>query len=183
PGPNIGEGTSTIIIAGVTQTVRFSSLEPVLDTVAGPLTVSGTAADNAINYSQGSVAANGLVTIDNFESIEFFNKSQLPIHPGAGHDTINLNNPHTPTGLTGDCNLAAGLVTPICVNGGDAAEADVLTIHGVPGVDELLRVFPDADNVTLVASNTVPDVFFSGIGHLNVVGQSTEGDALQIDGT
>ena len=27
-------------------------------------------ADNAINYSQGSVPANGLVTVDNFEPID-----------------------------------------------------------------------------------------------------------------
>src|SRR6185369_7299530 len=108
PGPNPGQGTSAIVIAGVTQTVTFTNLEPVVDLVAGPLAVNGSNADNAINYSQGSVAANGLVSVDGFETIEFSNKTTLTLNALAGSDTINLNNPNTPTGLTG-----------ITVNGGD----------------------------------------------------------------
>src|SRR5207253_1861651 len=50
PGPNPGQGTSTIVIGGVTQVVRFSNLEPVIDLVGGPLVVNGTDAANAINY-------------------------------------------------------------------------------------------------------------------------------------
>src|SRR6185295_15628780 len=34
-GPNPGQGTSAIVIGGVTQTVTFASLEPVIDLVAG----------------------------------------------------------------------------------------------------------------------------------------------------
>ena len=93
--PHLGDG------GGVSQAVTFSNLEPVVDLVAGPLVVNGTPAANSINYTQGSVAANGLVTIDNFESIEFSNKTSLTINALAGSDTINLNNPSKPTGLTG----------------------------------------------------------------------------------
>ncbi len=79
-GPTVSEGTSTIVIGGVTQVVRFNALEPVIDLVAGPLVVVATNADNAINYRQGSIAANGLVSIDGFETIEFSNKVTLTIN-------------------------------------------------------------------------------------------------------
>src|SRR5207237_3772354 len=48
PGPSAGQGTSQLVIGGVTQTVSFSNLEPVVDLVAGSLTVNGTNGDNAI---------------------------------------------------------------------------------------------------------------------------------------
>ena len=70
-----------------------------------------TPADNAINYTRAR-SPNGLVTIDNFESIEFSNKSTLTINGLAGSDEVNLNNSSTPTGLTG-----------ITVNGGDPPPA------------------------------------------------------------
>lgn len=98
PGLNPGQGVSTIVIGGVAQTVDFSNIEPVIDLVAGPLVINGTPADNAINYSQGSVATNGLVSIDNLETIEFSNKTTLTINAQAGSDTINLNNPNTAAG-------------------------------------------------------------------------------------
>ena len=54
-GPNTGEGTSIIVGPSGTQTVFFEDLEPVLDTVlAASLTVNGTPADNAINYTAGA---------------------------------------------------------------------------------------------------------------------------------
>src|SRR5205809_473607 len=75
---------------------------------AGTLTVNGTAEDNAINYTAGSVAGRGLVTVDAYESIEFSNKTNLVINGLAGSDQINVSNPTTPTGLTN-----------ITVSGGD----------------------------------------------------------------
>jgi len=71
--------------------VFFTNLEPVLDLVAGPLTVVGTNGDNAINYTQGSVAANGLVSVDGFETIEFSNKTTLTINALAGSDANPKN--------------------------------------------------------------------------------------------
>jgi hypothetical protein len=100
PGPAVGAGTSQITIGGVTQTVSFVNLAPVLDTVAGPLTVDGNAANNVINYTVGSTTANGLVSVDAFEPIEFSNKTTLTLAGQAGDDTIIVNNPDTPTGLT-----------------------------------------------------------------------------------
>jgi large repetitive protein len=122
-GPAIGSGVSTIVGGGTagTQVVFFEDLSPVLDLVpAALLTVNATAADNAINYSVGSAVTNGLVTIDEHEPIEFANKTALTINAGAGQDTISLNNPNTPTGLTG-----------ITINGGDPSSGDTLTVTGV----------------------------------------------------
>ncbi len=123
-GPAIGSGVSTIVGAGTagTQTVFFEDLEPVLDLVpAMQLTVNATPSDNAINY-RIACCANGLVTIDEHESIEFANKTALTINAGAGQDTISLNNPNTPTGLTG-----------ITINGGDPTNGDTLIVTGVGG--------------------------------------------------
>ena len=55
--------------------------------------------------------------------IEFSNKTALTINAGAGQDTISLNNPFTPTGLSGP--------TGITVNGGDPSGGDTLTVTGV----------------------------------------------------
>ena len=65
-GQTTGAGSDVQVYAAGTQEVTFANLAPVLDLVAGPLTVNGTNGNNAINYTQGSVAANGLVSVDNF---------------------------------------------------------------------------------------------------------------------
>jgi hypothetical protein len=127
-GPGTGMGTSTIVGpgSGGTQTVFFQNLAPVTDTVpATTLTVNATPSDNAINYTVGSVAANGKVTIDNFEPIEFSNKDNLAINSLAGTDTVNLNNPNTPTGAT------PGGLKGITVTGGDPTSFDTLIVNGV----------------------------------------------------
>ena len=63
---------------------------------AATLSVNATPADNTINYTAGA-AGNGLVTVDNFESIEFSNKVALTINAGVGDDKINLNNTGSPS--------------------------------------------------------------------------------------
>ena len=127
-GPNNGMGTSVIAGPSGTQHVYFENIEPVLDLVpAGVLNVNGTNSDNAINYSQGSVATRGLVTIDNQETIEFANKTSLIVNGQNGSDTFNLNNSSTPTGLTG-----------ITINGGDpTAGSDTLIVNGTTGADAI----------------------------------------------
>ncbi len=108
------------MIGGVTQVVRFSGLEPVIDLVAGPLTVNGTNANNAINYGVGvGGPTRGLVSIDSFETIEFSNKTTLTINGLSGDDQINLNNLSLPTGLTA-----------INVDGGEPSASDKLVING-----------------------------------------------------
>ncbi len=145
-GPNTDQGTSTIVIGGVTQIVRFNALEPVFDLVAGPLAVVATNADNAINYTQGGVAANGLVSIDGFETIEFSNKTTLTINALSGSDTINLNNPSTPTGLTG-----------ITVNGGDPTGSDSVIVNGTAGnnVITLDQLTLDGGRISGLSATTV----------------------------
>ncbi len=174
-GPEAGSGTSTIVFAGGTQTVHFQNLEPVIDLVAAAtLTINGTAADNAINYSQGSLATRGLVTIDNFESIEFANKTTLIIDAGAGSDTINLNNPTTPTGLTG-----------ITVNGGDPNASDTLIVNGIAGTLDDLRHNPTGLGAGNVVNDSAaqPPVNFTFIEHLELVVQQADGDGVRIEGT
>ncbi len=173
-GPDNGSGTSVISDGVITQAVIFSGLSPVLDLVAGPLTVNGTAADNAINYTQGSVATNGLVTIDNFESIEFSNKTTLTLNGGAGSDTINVNNPTIPTGLTG-----------ITVNGGDPTGSDQLIVNAQPGVFDPMVLEPTAVGAGTVNyfNGNLPNVAFTGVEHLSLVGQLSDGDPFGVDGT
>jgi len=120
--------------------VFFTGLEPVQVLGAGAgdtLTVNGTPADNAINYTAGTnagagifggVGATGLVTVDNFESIEFSNFGTLNLDAGAGSDEINLNNPTAPTGLA-----------DIIVNGGDPTASDTLIVNGTTGADAIER--------------------------------------------
>jgi Ca2+-binding RTX toxin-like protein len=167
-GPSVTEGTSTIVIGGVTQVVRFNALEPVLDLVAGPLVVVGTNANNAINYTQGSVAANGLVSIDGFETIEFSNKTALTINALAGDDTINLNNAATPTGLTA-----------INVNGGDPTASDALVVNGTAGNDAINYNVSDTVGAGSVAITGAPVVNFTTTEALHIEGQGGT-DALTV---
>jgi hypothetical protein len=109
PGPNPGQGNLALTFSQTgTETVSFGNLAPVLDSVAGPLTVTGTNANNTITYTAGSVITNGLIAEDNFESIEFTNKTILTIQGGGGDDTTIVNNPNTPTGLVA-INVDGGL--------------------------------------------------------------------------
>ncbi|NQT87700.1 hypothetical protein HQ560_13100 [bacterium] len=129
-GADIGSGISAITGPSGTQVITFTGLEPVIDLVpAATLTVSGTNADNAINYGPGLVdAANhGLVSVDGFETIEFANKANLVINGQAGDDVIHLNNANTPTGL--------GAITVI---GGDTTDNDTLIVNGGPVGDTIV---------------------------------------------
>jgi hypothetical protein len=126
PGLDNSSGRIDITVGGTARSITFESLAPIVDVVAGPLVVNGTAASNAINYTQGSVTTNGLVTVDNFESIEFSNKTTLTINGGAGDDNININNPSKPTGLTS-----------IIVNGGDPTASDKLIVTATSGSDTI----------------------------------------------
>jgi len=159
-GPVVGSGISTIVGAGSTgtQTVFFQNLAPVLDTIlAGSLTVNATPAGNAINYGVGAVPDRGTVTIDNQESIEFSNKTQLVINAGAGTDTIGINkNENTPSGLFG-----------ITINGGDPSDSDTLNVTGVGAA---VTVDTGAGTVTN-ATGTPGDVLisYSNIASLNLL--------------
>jgi Ca2+-binding RTX toxin-like protein len=175
-GPGVDAGNIVHTAGQVTQTVFFTGLEPVIDTSGGTLTVNGTNADNAINYRQGSVAANGLVSVDNQETIEFSNKTSLTIDGLAGSDTINLNNPNTPAGPLGG----------ITVRGGDpTADSDTLIANGLSGVNDNFFVNPTgagSGTITKIGGPQ-PPITFSGMEHLNVVGQASDADTFQYTGT
>jgi len=118
--------------------VRYTGLEPIIDTVvAGTLTVNGTAGNNNINYTQGSCPpfplVCGKVAVDSFETIEFANKTNLVINALGGNNVILLNNSSLPTGLSTIAvnggggidffilmNAGNGLPGPVSLNGGDS---------------------------------------------------------------
>ncbi len=168
-GPKAGAGTSTAVFAGGTQTVHFQNLEPVVDLIVSPsLVVNGTNADNAITYTQGSVATNGLVAVDGFESIEFSNKSGLFLNGLGGNDSFSLNNSSTPTGLTS-----------ITVNGNDPTASDTLVVDGTTGADTITYTPVAAGQGTLAVAG-LPTVSFATIEHLTVDGRGGN-DSLSID--
>ena len=174
-GPSAGGGTSVISDGTSTQTVFFDNLEPVLDTVAAATaTVDGTNSNNSINYSQGSVPANGLVSVDNFETYEFSNKTTLILDGMAGSDVVNLNNPSTPTGLAG-----------ITVKGGDPSAGDTLIVNGIAGQLDNLRDLPTAAGAgTVVNDNSPqPNVTYTGLESLHLTIQHSDGDGVRVDGT
>jgi hypothetical protein len=159
PGPAPGAGRSENVIGGVTQSVSFTGLEPVVDLVPSALlTVNGTNANNAIQYGEGSDPARGLVSVDGFETIEFSNKTVLAINALAGSDTIHLNNPSTPTGLTG-----------ISVVGGEPTDGDELVVNGTAGADAFAIAPTGADSGT-VGVGAAPLVTYAAIERLTANG-------------
>ena len=153
PGPDVGAGLiefhDTAHGAQPNMTIDFVDLEPVVDTIpADTLVVNGNAADNAINYTVGAVPANGLVTVDDLESIEFSNKTALWINGGSGDDVINLNNGlNTPTGLV-----------DIFVDGGDPTASDTVIVNGTAGTDQIVYTPTPGteDEATVTGAQPVP---------------------------
>ncbi len=180
PGPDITEGRLLYEDAAnnALMTIDFLNLEPILDLVpVTTLTVNGTSAANAINYTAGTApAGTGLISIDGFETIEFANKTNLVINGLAGSDAINLNNPTTPDGLA-----------TITVSGGDPTAGDTLVVNGNAGFSNNLLVSPTgAGSGTVVdtaAGSPFVQVTFAGVEQLDVIGQSTDSDALRLNGT
>jgi len=159
-------GSGSIVIDGAV--VSYTGLEPVVDlVVAGTLTINGTNSDNAINYVQGSDASRGLVSVDGFETIEFSNKTALVLNGLGGSDTFNLNNPTTPTTLTG-----------ITVIGGDPTASDTLVVNGTAGADSIDFAPTTDDDATITGAGPVP-IVAGTVEHVIVDGQGG-GDALTI---
>jgi len=170
PGPSNTAGRLRYENAGnaTLMSIDFTDLEPVVDLVpAAVLTVNATNADNAINYTQGTVATNGLVSVDNFETIEFSAKTSLVINALAGSDTINLNNPTTPAGLTGN----------ITVNGNDPTASDTVIVNGNASTNTvgINLTGPSSGNVTGLG----PVINLATIEHLKYNGQGGD-DALTV---
>ncbi len=146
PGPAAGAGA--LDYGSGAMTIDFTGLEPIVDLLAIPnLTVNGTNADNAINYAQGIVnAANGLVSVDGFETLEFNNKTNLILNGQAGSDTINLNNP-----------TAVGPLATITVNGGDpTGGSDTVVVNGTVGSDGISVGGLTSDGAVVTGAQLVP---------------------------
>ncbi|MEZ6091920.1 MAG: hypothetical protein R3C05_28725 [Pirellulaceae bacterium] len=159
---------------GVAMSIYFTGLEPVVDLVAAAsLVVNGTNDDNAINYSAGTVATNGLVSVDGFETIEFSNKSTLTINARSGSDRISLNNAATPTGLTGDADgNAANGVNPILINGGDpTAGTDTVVISGRAGAADTVTFAPTSNQAATIAGAGPVAVALAGVEEAMLDGQ------------
>ncbi|MFO0819097.1 MAG: dockerin type I domain-containing protein [Pirellulales bacterium] len=163
--------------------IDFANLEPVLDNiVAATLSVFGTGANNSIRYTAGPGGLffglgvdTGLVQVDAFESIEFTNKGTLAISGGNGDDVIEIANDAIPQGL----------VNPIQVDGGGPSASDTLIVNGQAGVFDPMVLEPTAVGAGTVAYNlaNLPDVAFTGIEGLTLVGQEADLDAFGVDGT
>ncbi|MDB5338606.1 MAG: Alkaline phosphatase, partial [Planctomycetaceae bacterium] len=170
PGPNPGEGNISVISTAPTRSflLNFQNLDPasnfigspVFDNMTGPLMIEAGPADNAISYTATPFStATGMVTVDDFALINFINKSTLTIDGQGGDDTISLNNPNTPTGLT-----------DIIVNGGDPTASDTLIVNGTTGQDTVTidQLTLDGARVTglgpTITATTVEHLIFDGNG-------------------
>ena len=152
-GPQAGTGSSTLVFAGGTQTVNFANLEPVTDTVVSPtLVVNGNTADNTIDYTVGATAALGRVSVDDQEYIDFNNKTALTINGIGGDNVFNLNNPNTPTGLT-------GITVNGTFTGGAATGTDTLVANGTAGADTINFTPTSANGGTITGTGPVPITF------------------------
>ncbi|MFN0021054.1 MAG: dockerin type I domain-containing protein [Pirellulaceae bacterium] len=179
-GANPGDGQSIID----TQVVNFQNIAPLTDNVpattftlsSAPGIASLLDADNAINYTAAQILTTaGRITVDNFEPVEFDNKTNVVINAGAGSDTINLNNQTTPSGLTGT----------ITVAGGDPTGSDTLILNGISGLLDNLRYLPTNVGAGTVVNDgaSQPNVLFTGTEHLTLVIQQADGDGVRVDGT
>lgn len=173
PGPNPGEGLDVITdSSGNTQSVQFFELAPVLDNVPAALvTVNGTPAANAINYTAGPgggifVGNTGLVTVDNLESYEFNNKTQLVINALAGSDQINLNNPTVPAGMS------TSVATPgINVSGQDPTASDTVILNGTSAANSINFSPTSADAASVTGAGPVA-ISLATIEHVTINGQA-----------
>ena len=167
-GPAAGNGTIVTTNGVLTQTITFTGLAPILDTVpAAVLLVTATDAANTIVVDDGTLAGDDIfrVSVDAFEPIEFQNKTTLQINAGVTPadlgDTVTLN-------FTGP----AGALTTVTVNG--FAGNDTLTRTQTPaGVTVNLN--GDADDDTLVVNTPLG-------GTVNADG-GPGNDTLMVNGT
>jgi hypothetical protein len=160
-GPNAGDGISQISDGAISQIVNFKNVEPVLDNVpVASFTVNATAANNTISSIVGLgggffAGATAKIAIDNLATIEFNQKAVLTIDGLGGNDSISINHPITPAGLTA-----------ITVQGGEPATApgDVLNYLTAGSIN------PSAAGAGTITAPGRPTVSFTGIEVATVAG-------------
>ena len=141
-GPCPSNGTSTIQIGGVTQSVEFNAVNPVVgtlisDSVLGPFEVDGTAASDAITVDSGPAPGSSVLTVENLLAVAYSRKDSVVIHGGPGDDVIDL--------LTGaNDGMTDASITVYGDAGNDTITADPalsllldLTLDGGPGNNTL----------------------------------------------
>ena len=160
-GPMSTQYVPTVLAAGILELssgkegvpasiIRFTGLEPIIDTVPGSLTVNSTDGSDSISLANGGTVPRLRVTVNAFEYIEFDNKTSLVVNAGNGvagndaGDTINVNFSNAPASLTsitlnGDEGddvfnlLQAAATISLTVNGG--SEANIVRPGGTsPGI-------------------------------------------------
>jgi CSLREA domain-containing protein len=111
----------------VLMSVEGINIEPVKSSVAANslLVVANPQADE-INFSEADKPSAGLITISDFESLEFENKTHVQIVAGAGTDTIGIST------------FSAGFSGKLEVFGGDPGDSDRLVITGTLGNDDYI---------------------------------------------
>ena len=163
-------------------------------TVLGGTIVQATLVNDGVGYTLGDLLSvnpvslgggtggfsisvtswSGTVAIDNQEVLVFSRKNTLLINGRGGSDVISLNNPVIPAGLSG-----------IIVDGGDPTGSDTVVLTGLAGSFDNFQVTPTGAGSGLLSSTTatiVPTLYF-GTEHLQITGQSADGDQLNQLGT
>src|SRR4051812_48805266 len=143
PGGTPDAGTLVHHAGGTTQTIGYSGLEPISDFVTEQdFVVNGTSAEEQIGLVDGS---SGLkVTGDDFESVEFQNKTNVRVNGLGGADEFTADATAVPAGL-------AKLTVNTGAQSGDKLNAGVIDLPGVavelttggPMVDTHLSGAPD----------------------------------------
>lgn len=160
---------------GITQSVTYTGLEPIVDSVvAGTLIFNATAGADTINLVDGPA---GFSQINDggtaaFESIDFANKTAVTINGLDGGDLITINNPNQGTGLTtinvngeGDLDEIAVLAIPAAIT------ANIDTGFGVPDRTVLGGTFANFNTGTGSVDNILGTVNVedgAGVGELYV---------------
>ncbi len=172
-GATAGSGRSIVVGDSGTQTIDFQNLEPFLTNIPSAMfsitSVPGLASllqgANEINYEPGILLpTGGRVTVDNFEPIEFENKTNLTIEAGAGRDNVVLDNSALPTGLetiTVDGGAGDDIITALAVPDASSTTFTSVTLVGGTGADRL--------DASAVSVNT-PFVLNGGTGNDTLIG-------------
>ncbi|MDB5336525.1 MAG: repeat protein, partial [Planctomycetaceae bacterium] len=116
----------------VTQTVTFTGLEPVTDTVTvAAFTINGTAAADTINVVNGP-GGTTQVNSNTFELVNFANKTAVTVNGVDGVDVVTLSNTLAAAGLTA-FNVNAGLSSGSTIDVEATPAGVVTTLDSVLG--------------------------------------------------
>ena len=160
---NTTDGTLTHTLGATVQTINFTGLSPVLDTVAAlTFTIDATAGADTINIIDGP-GGTTQVNSNTFELVNFANKTDVIVNALGGADTITVNNP----------NAAAGLAT-LTVNAGD--NADIVNLLRTSGVPYTVNAGAGADTINVGNAGSLDSI----LGLLNVNGGALN-DKLTLD--